>query len=440
MEYVSPLFTRKSLFRLIWPLLIEQLLAVLVGMIDVLMVSYLGEYAISGVSLVDSINHLVLMVLTALTAGGTVVCGHFVGAGDKAKAGKSGAQLFLCAGSLMLLLCICFLIGRRPLLGLLFGSIETEVMDNAVKYMLFTTLSYPFLAIQYTASSVLRAEGNTRMPMLVSLGMNVLNILGNAVCIFLLDMDVTGVAIPTLLARIAAAAVMILLYQRRDHSLRIRSVSMFRPDKTIIRNILSISVPNSIESSMFNIGKVLLTSLVASLGTDSIAAYAVASNLVTYLYLPGNALGAAMSTVVSQCRGAGQREEAKKHALTLTVLTYLMLAVICAVMIAGKSFFVRCYQLDGISASLAESLLLAHSLGMVIWPTAFTIPYYFRACGQAKFTMIVALAAMVFFRIALAYIFVLLFNKNVVWIWYAMLFDWLFRTIVFVRRFRKKES
>lgn len=433
----APLFDRKQLTRLIWPLLVEQLLSVLVGMVDVLMVSYVGEATVSGVSLVDSVNHLIIQVLFALTAGGTVVCARCIGAKDPGGARRSAGQLLTITTAAMLALAALFLTVGRYILRLLFGTVEPEVMRNAEIYMRFTAASFPFLAIYHAVSATFRAKGNSKLSMLVSLGMNLLNIAGNAICIFGLGWGVEGVALPTLVSRMAAAAAMLAFLQSAKNELRLDSLRQLRPEGNILRQILAIGVPGSVESGLFNLGKVLLQSLVSTLGTASIAAYAVAGNLVTYLYLPGNALGTAITTVAGQCSGAGEPEQARQYTGKLIALDYAMLVPICAALIIWRSFWVSLYHLSAGSAELAAGLLLAHSLAMVLWPVAFLLPYYFRATGRAAFSMLVAVGAMAVFRIGFAYGFVMLLGKNVLWIWYAMFFDWLFRVIVFTAAFRK---
>ena len=434
------LFSKHQLLHLLWPLVVEQLLAVLVGMVDVLMVAYVGEATVSGVSLVDSVNMLVIQVLFALTAGGTVVCAQFIGAGNYNSASKSGGQLLSITTGLMLLISAAFLTGGNSLLSVIFGQVDSDVMSDAVKYMAYTAASFPFLAIYYSAAAIFRAAGNTKLSMLAALGMNLLNIIGNAICIFGLHMGVVGVALPTLLSRIVAALFMVYSLQRFGKEIRLHTFLQLKPEGEIIRKILSIGIPNSVESGLFNFGKILLQSLVSTLGTASIAAYAVASNLATYLYLPGNALGAGMITIVGQCYGAKKPEQAKYYARILLYLNYAFLAVICSVLILGRSFWVGCYNLSPHSAELAEGLILAHSVAMVIWPIAFLLPYYFRATGKAAFTMKVAVFAMAVFRVGLAYLFIDLWHKNVLWVWYAMFVDWIFRIIVFGYHFMKKDT
>lgn len=433
------LFSNRALVRLLWPLVIEQLLTVLVGIVDVWMVSNVGESALSGVALADSVNYLFIQVIFALTSGGTVVCAQLIGAGDRDGAGRAVAQLVLLTVSLFAVVAVFFLLGGRGLYGMLFGQVEADVMDDAVTYMLFTASSFPFMALYYSAAAAFRAQGETRVTLVASLFMNALNIAGNAVCIFGLHMGVEGVAIPTLAARAIAALGMLLLLQRSSSGLRIRSWGQLRPDRTIMGRIVSIGGPNGIESGLFNFGKVLLQSLVSTLGTPSIAAYAVASNLVTFLYLPGNALGAGMLTVVGQCYGAGEHGQAKMYARKLLLVNYAMLAVICTVLVVGVDTWVGIYQLSGQAAEAAQQLIVAHSVAMCIWPPAFLLTYYFRAVGRAMLPMVVGVATMLVFRVGLAYLFVLVLGKGVLWVWFAMFADWAARMVVFVVAFAREK-
>ena len=342
MSQAGPLFNRTSLFHLIWPLVIEQLLLVLAGVVSVFMVASVGESAVSGVALVDSVNYLFLQVLFALTAGGTVVSARFIGARDAQNAGACTAQIMLVAVASMLVVTVVFLVGGEWLLSLLFGEVTADVMADAVVYMRFTVVSFPFMAVFYSVLSAFRANGETRVSMLAALFMNLLNIIGNAVCIFGLHMGVVGVALPTLAARVIAAAVMVLVLQRLGGEVRIASLSQFRPKGDIIRAVFSIGGPNAVESGLFNFGKVLLQSLVATLGTAAIAAYAVASSLVTFLYIPGNALGAALLTIVGQCYGAGEQQQAKGYAKKMLALNYAMAAVVGVVLAGGGSAGTAC--------------------------------------------------------------------------------------------------
>lgn len=431
------LFSNREIFAIAWPLLIEQLLSVLVGMADVLMVATLGDTAVSGVSLVDSVSNLVNFVFSAMAAGGTVVCAQFIGAKDEASARKTGGQIILITGSAGLALCLGLLFWGNPFLRLLFGQAERDVLENAAIYMRYTCLSYPFMALYYCGFAMFRAIGNSKVSMKVSLVMNVLNVLGNALCIFVLKMGVIGVAIPTAASRGLAAAITLYLLSRGDGRIRISGLSDFRIDKRIITKILDISIPSGLESGMFHFGKLILQSLVSTLGTAAIAGFAVASNLATYLYLPGNAMGNCMMTVVGQCVGAGYLRQGKENAKKLIAAAYAMLFVICTFFLIFNKPLVALYRLEGEAAAEAQALLLSHTLAMILWPPAFVLPHYFRANHLSKSTMVIVLFSMWFFRIGGGYFCVKVLHTGVIGIWYAMYVDWVFRFVVFLWRFSR---
>ena len=430
------MFSRKDLVRLFAPLLVEQLLAVLVGMADVVMVAAVGETAVSGVALVDSISVLIIQVLSAMATGGAVVCSQYIGKKKPEQACRAAGQLVLITAALSLLIAAVAFIGNRHLLRLIFGSVEASVMDNAQTYFWFTAMSYPFLALYNSGAALFRSMGNSKVSMKVSLAMNAINVAGNALCVFGLHMGVEGVAIPTPVSRMFAAVVIVILVRSPKNSIRVYSFRQLVPQLDMIGKILAVGVPSGLENGMFQFGKIALQSLVSTLGTASIAGYAVATNLVTFQYLPGVALGLGLITIVGQCVGAGEPEQAKRYTKKVIAVNYGLLLVICTSMAVFRSFVVGIYNLSPEASDLAQKLLLAHSCGMVLWPLSFALPNTLRAGLDAKFTMMVSVFSMWVFRIGLGYVFVKGLHMSVLGIWYAMFVDWIFRLVVFVWRFK----
>ncbi|MFR5601095.1 MAG: MATE family efflux transporter, partial [Lachnospiraceae bacterium] len=414
------MFSKRDLMKLLLPLIVEQILAVLVGMVDVVMVAAVGEAAVSGVSLVDSISMLIIQILAALATGGAVVCAQFIGAQDQKSACRAAGQLLLVTTAFSLAVSAVALIGNRNLLGLIFGSADQTVMDDAAVYFRITALSYPFLAVYNSCAALYRSIGNSKVSMMTSMVMNVINIAGNYLCVYILHMGVEGVAIPTLISRMVAAVLMVLLIQRPGNVIRIKNISSLRWNGAMVKRILSIGVPNGLENGMFQFGKIALQSLAATLGTASIASYAVANNLVTMQYLPGTAIGLGLITIVGQCVGAGKYDEVKKYTKLLIGLNYAFLVGICLIMVAGSDALVGIYNLSPEATEISRVMLLYHSVAMLIWPLAFTLPHALRASFDAKFTMAVSVASMWICRIGLAYVFVNGMNAGILGIWYAM--------------------
>ena len=396
------MFTRKDLVKLLLPLIVEQLLAVLVGMADVVMVAAVGETAVSGVSLVDSISILIIQMLAALATGGSVVCAQYIGKKQPENACEAAGQLILITTMVSAVIAVVALLGNRHLLSMIFGKVEDSVMENAQIYFWLSALSYPFLAVYNSCAALYRAMGNSKVSMYASLVMNAINIAGNAICVFGLHMGVEGVGIPTLVSRAFAAILMLFLIQRPQNVIRIRNLQELRFNGRMIEDILKVGVPNGMENTMFQFGKLFLQSLVSSLGTVAIASYAVASNLVTFEYLVGNAIGLGIITIVGQCVGAGEWEQAKQYTKKLVLVNYAALVVICSLMILFRNQVVGIYNLSPEATRTSAEMLFAHSLAMVVWPLAFTIPYSLRASFDAPFTMYVSVASMWIFRIAFA--------------------------------------
>ena len=429
------MFTREQLIKLLAPLIVEQILTVLVGMADVVMVAAVGETAVSGVSLVDSISVLIIQVMGAMATGGAVVCSQYLGKRQLRDAGEAAGQLVFVTLALSLGVTVVALAGNRHLLSAIFGSVEEAVMDNAQTYFWITAMSYPFLGLYNACAALFRSMGNSKVSMFTSLIMNGINIAGNAICVFGLKMGVAGVAYPTLISRVTAAVLIFIFLQNRHNEIRISNLRTLRPRMEMIRRILSIGIPGGLENGMFQFGKLFLQSLVSSLGTASIASYAVACNLVTLLYLPGNALGLGLITIVGQCVGAQKPKEAKAYTRLLTVINYLILAVVATAMFFGADVLVGFYNLSPEAGEIAHVLLRSHCVAMLIWPVAFTLPNALRAALDARFTMAVSVFSMWVFRIGFAYLFVYLFDLGVPGIWYGMFIDWVFRAAVFLARF-----
>ena len=429
------MFTRDQLIKLLAPLIVEQILTVLVGMADVVMVAAVGETAVSGVSLVDSISILIIQIMGAMATGGAVVCSQYLGKRQVRDAGTAAGQLVFVTLAISMAVTVAALAGNRHLLAVIFGQVEQEVMDNAQTYFWITALSYPFIGLYNACAALFRSMGNSKVSMFTALVMNGINITGNAICVFGLKMGVAGVAYPTLISRMTAAVLILILLQNRHNALRIRKIRALRPHPRMIRTILSIGIPGGLESGMFQFGKIFLQSLVSSLGTASIASYAVACNLVTLLYLPGNALGLGLITIVGQCVGAGKPKEAMHYTRLLLGINYLFLAVISTAMFFGTDWLVSVYNLSSEAAAISHVLLRAHCAAMILWPAAFTLPNALRAAMDARFTMMVSVFSMWAFRIGFAYVFVNLFKLGVPGVWYGMFIDWAFRAAVFLARF-----
>lgn len=431
------LFSNRDLKKLLVPLLIEQTLVVTIGMMDTVMVASVGESAVSGVSLVDSINILLLAVFNALATGGSVVTSQYLGKKDLGKASSSAKQLFNVAILVSFVLMILFLILRRPLLSGIFGSIEQSVMDNAMIYCLLSALSYPFISVYSAAAALLRAQGNTKATLHTSLLMNIINLGGNAFLIIGLGWGTMGAGLATLVSRAVGAIVATAQLYSDGCRLPAPNLLKLEWDSELVGKILSIGVPNGFEGSFFQLGKLVLVRMISTFGTASIAANAVGNTMGTIQCLPGNAISLAMITVIGQCVGAKEYGQARHYVKKLMLLTYSCMGVLNLLMLMATPVITKPFNLSPEADELARWIVAIHGVGaMFIWPMSFVFPNALRAAGDAKFTMIVSSISMVAFRVVFGILLGQTFGFGVIGVWIAMQIDWVFRITCFILRYR----
>ncbi len=436
----SALFSNKQLKKLIVPLLLDQLFNVLVGMADTVMVSHVGETAVSAVSLVDTLNLFFLMIFSGLATGGSIICAQLIGVRRKREAQKSANQLLLTTFYIALCFFLVSILFKKQLLSFLFGSIETDVMENALHYFTFIAISLPFLAVHNGCAALFRASGDSKTPMLVSLVMNVINILGNAFCLYALKMGILGVAIPTLISRIVALFLNAIFVRRDGFILSMRRFSFRLRPKAVVQ-ILKLAMPCSLENSIFQIGKILVLGLIASLGTTAIAANAVANSVLTFQTLTEDAIGLAMITVVGQCVGAGELEQAKKYTKKLLKYTYICMWLVNIPVYFLAPLILNIFHLTNATAEITLKLIHYNCIcGLTIWPLAFTLPSAIRAGGNVVYTMVVSLFSMWTFRVCASWIFVHKLHLGIFAVYLAFGMDWLFRTGAFVWKFLYKRK
>lgn len=430
-------FSNQALRRLIVPLLIEQLLNCTVGLLDSLMVSTVGEAAVSAVSLVDCVNVLLLQVFAALAAGGAIVAGQYLGCREMRKACKSGQQLVLFMALFSIVVMAAMYLLSNFLLHVVFGAITPQVEGYARTYLLIVSASIPFIALYNAGAALFRVMGNSRISMLVALLMNAVNVCGNAILVFGLHMEVAGVAIPTLVSRIVAAAVILGLLCRKKYEIHFSREESLRPDWNMIRNIMAVGIPNGVENSLFQLGKILMLSLITTFGTASIAANAIGNNIAQYQILGGQSVGIAMITVVSQCVGAGNYEQVRYYTRKLVKLGYLFIIVMVAITLALLPLVLHLYNVSPEANTYALRCILLHgSCACIFWPLAFTLPNTLRAAGDARYTMIISVASMWLVRIGCGYLLGGYFGLGVLGVWIAMILDWCVRIPLFMVRYR----
>lgn len=432
------MFSRRFLYTLIIPLIIEQVLMVSIGMADTVMIASAGENAVSAISLVDSITILIVQLFAAFATGGAVVASQYLGNKDHASANAAAKQLILLSllvSIFLLILCMPF---RRQIISFIFGSIETSVLEGGATYFIYILLSLPFLAAYNASAALFRSMGNSKISLWVSLVMNLVNVAGNAYFIFALHLGVIGAGLGTLLSRIIGSAIILALLTNPTNQISVRNYRHWSLRWDMIKRILHIGIPNGIEGSVFQIGKLLVQGFIAAFGTASIAANAIANSVASFVNIPGGAIGLASITVIGQAVGAKRPDQAVFYGKRLLFAAYIAMIIVAIPVFIFAPKIVLIFNLSAEATELASNVIRSAMIfSSLLWPTAFSLPNFLRAAGDAKFTMVVSMVSMWASRVGMSYLLAIVFGWGIYGVWFGMYIDWIFRSICFITRFAR---
>ena len=434
------MFTNKMIADLLIPVVLEQLLNSIMGTADTMMVSNVGSAAISAVSLVDSINVLVIQAFSALAAGGAIVCAQYIGQKNVKRANESARQVLFIITAISVVISLICLVFQKPMLRLIFGSVEAEVMRASEIYFFYTALSFPFIAAYDSAASIFRAQDNTKGPMLISMISNVMNIAGNAMLIWGFHMGVAGAALATLISRVFCAVVVLAQLRQDRQPIVVRDYLKIRPDFRMIRRILSIGIPSGVENSMFQLGKLAIQSSVSTLGTVAIAAQAMTSILENLNGIAAIGIGIGLMNVVGECIGAGRKDEAIYYTKKMCLVSEVVIIISCLLVFALTKPIIH---LGGMSAESGRMCFFMVTwitiIKPIVWVPAFIPAYSMRAAGDVKFSMILSCTTMWLCRVTLCVVLCRVFGFGPIAVWIGMFSDWTLRGIFYTLRFHGRK-
>lgn len=434
------IFSNVDIRKLLIPIMLENLLASLMGTVDTMMVSNVGASAVSAVSLVDSINILVIQALSALAAGGAILCSQYIGSSNPKGANRAARQVFLVMTVLSVFISAICLILRVPMLKFIFGSVEAEVMADSQAYFLFTLLSFPFIGLYDAGASIMRAQKDSKSPMTISIISNFLNIGGNAILIFGLGMGVAGAAISTLASRVFCAVVVIIKLRNPYQTICVNRYYTIRPDWDLIKRVLYIGIPSGIENSMFQFGKLAIQSTVSTLGTVAIAAQAMTNILENLNGIAAIGIGIGLMTVVGQCLGAGRKDEAVYYIKKLSLVSEVVIIASCLIIFILTKPITMLAGMEPASARLCfEMITFITIVKPICWVPSFIPPYGLRAAGDVKFSMIVSCCTMWLCRVSLCIYLCRVWGFGPIAVWIGMACDWMLRSIIFTARFHSRK-
>ena len=432
------LFSNRDILHLVVPLFLEQLLFMLVGSADTLMVAGLGEASISAVSLVNMVNNCIGSIIFALATGGGVVVAQYLGAGNLIRAREGAKQLLavvLIAGVLVLLLGEVFL---TDIIRIFYGSLDADVHAGVVNYFGITLISFPFVALYGGCAALFRVMNRTRTTMNISFISNLINVAGNALLIYLFRLGVAGAAYATVLARLAAVGIIAFMITDRRNTVFADFSKGFRISWQFVKKILFIGIPGGIESGVFQLGRVLVLGLIASFGTREIAANAVANTVDMFGCVCGNVFCLAVVTVVGRAVGAGNEKQIRHYVAKMMGWAYASHISWNMLVLAMTPFILLCFhKIDVETRQLALWLILIHNvLGMLMWPASFVFPCILRSMNDVKATMLISVISMLLIRVGGSYLLAGWIGSGVVAVWIAMVFDWIIRISGFCWRYR----
>lgn len=425
---------------LLIPVVLEQLLNSIMGTADTMMVSNVGSAAISAVSLVDSINILVIQAFSALAAGGAIVCAQYIGQQNKERANESARQVLFIITLISIIVSAICMGFKKPLLRLIFGSVEADVMRASEIYFFYTALSFPFIALYDAAASIFRAQDNTKGPMTISMISNIMNIVGNAIMIWGFHMGVAGAAIATLISRIFCALVVLIQLRRDRQPIVVRDYLKIRPDWPMIGRILGIGIPSGVENSMFQLGKLAIQSTVSTLGTVAIAAQAMANILENLNGIAAIGVGVGLMTIVGQCMGANRKDEAVYYIKKLSVIAEVTIIVSCLLVFILTRPVTMLGGMEKTSADMCWHMVMWITIVKpIMWVSAFVPAYGLRAAGDVKFSMISSCAVMWLCRFCLSVLLIRGLGFGPMGVWIGMFADWTVRAVLFTWRFHSRK-
>lgn len=434
------MFTNRMIRSLLIPVVLEQLLNSIMGTADTMMVSNVGSAAISAVSLVDSINILVIQAFSALAAGGAIVCAQYIGQRNQERANESARQVLFIITLISIVVSAICLGFKKPLLRLIFGSVEADVMRASEIYFFYTALSFPFIALYDAAASIFRAQDNTKGPMTISMISNIMNIVGNAIMIWGFHMGVAGAAIATLISHIFCALVVLIQLRRDRQPIVVRDYLKIRPDWPMIGRILGIGIPSGVENSMFQLGKLAIQSTVSTLGTVAIAAQAMTNILENLNGIAGIGVGVGLMTIVGQCMGANRKDEAVYYIKKLSVIAEVTIIVSCLLVFILTRPVTMLGGMEKTSADMCRHMVMWITIVKpIMWVLAFVPAYGLRAAGDVKFSMISSCAVMWLCRFCLSVLLIRGLGFGPMGVWIGMFADWTVRAVLFTWRFHSRK-
>ncbi|CAB1262539.1 Multidrug resistance protein NorM [Clostridiaceae bacterium BL-3] len=438
-------FIRKDVFKLAVPILTEQLFVMSLGVVNTMMAGHINKEAVSAIGMVDSINNIFIAFFSALAVGGTVVVAQYAGRKNIKRANEAVKQALYSAVLISLAITTAMWIFRKQLVTLLYGSADVQVIDYAYTYLEITLLTYPLVALNLSANGVLRGAGDTKTPMKITMFMNVINVILGYCLIYgvhiknfkISSLGVEGAAIAIAAARTLGAVMVFIVLLRGTAIVKLAKVAQFNFDRKLLKPIFGVGIPASVESFLFNGGKLITQIFIVDMGTISIAANTITNSITNMLNIPGMALSIAATALVGQYMGRKDSSGAEDCLSYLNKASTICLVVLALISVPAAGFLSSLYTTDSSIVHLCVNLLRVNALFIPLWSIAFVLPAGLKGAGDVRYTLVTSIIGMWIFRITMGYILGIPLKMGVIGIWLGMYIDWLVRGILYYMRFKK---
>lgn len=427
----------KQIIAIIIPIFVDQAFIVLMGLLNTAMISSSGVASVSAVSMVDSLNIFLINVFVAVATGGTVIVAQYKGSGNTEMVGKAASQAIMAVAIISVTLAVLIIAVHTPVLNLLFGKAEADVFELARLYLIGSCISYPFIAIFQAVVGALRGVAETKASLGLSFMMNLSYMLLNVLFITVLHMGVMGLVISVIIARVFGMVLALGYLVKYNQTLRFKLRNLLQSNFALLKKIMFIGVPFAAEQMFFNGGKLLTQTFIVQFGTFALTANAIAGSIVLVYQLGGSSLSIAVVTVVGQCIGRRNIEDARKFIKSFLLLSTAFFIVASVILLPMFPLMVKLFSPP---AEIVHDIFMLVLISVIaqpfLWSTSFVLPSALRAAGDSNFTSISSLLSMWLFRIILGYILGVTLGFGIEGVWIAMCLEWGVRSLIFMLRFR----
>ena len=427
-------YSTRDILKMMWPLLTEQFLQLVVGLADAMIGSHAGEAAISGISLVATIYAVFLFAFNALGVGGSVIISQYLGSGQEKKADETGAQLYRLSALFSIICMVITLIFGRTILHGLYWKVTPEVMQAAETYLYILSFSLPLNALYNAGAAIFKSNGLTRTTMYITVGINLINIVGDLLGVFVLHAGVAGVAWPTTISwGVAMAVITWLCMQKKAGKTTLRLSEVLRRDPVIEKQILSVAIPNVVENSLFQASKVVLAGVIATFGTTQLAANGIGQTIWNLSAMIGLAVGAVYTTVIGHTTGAGDMEASEYYLYKLTRITVVLSTLWNLALTLSLPLYMDFYSTTPEVRALVISTTVLHNIFTAfVSPLAQSMPCGFKAAGDVRYPMVTSLVCTCGIRVAFTFLLGVWLQMGLMGYMWAMCIDWSVKAVLMV--------